>query len=202
MSPLLSPARVRAWLCGLGPSPRSIVERDILPPSVPVRAQAGVLVPFSERDGRMHVLLTRRAGHLRNHAGEMSFPGGRLDPTDPSLEFAALREAHEEVALSPQDVHVYGALARVPTLTGFEIHAFAGEYDAALALHPNPGEIDRLHDICLDTLIAPGVHRLEHRPLHGRVFPLHFYDCVGDPPIWGATAYILHEMLCALGAEH
>lgn len=202
MSDRLAPGPVRAWLEGLGPTPRFQAGRDMLPPTRPVRSLAGVLVPFSERDGQMTLLLTRRAAHMRNHAREMSFPGGRLDPEDPDLRHAALREAHEEVDLAASDVHLYGALASVPTLSGFEIHAFAGEFDAGHTLRPNPGEIERLHHVPLTTLVAPGVHTFEVGIVDGFEFTMHYYDCVGDPPIWGATAYIIYELLTALGVEH
>lgn len=165
--------------------------------------EAGVLMPFTERDGRMHLVYTERAATLRAHAGEVSFPGGRLDPEDPSLEHTALREAHEEIALHPADVSVFGAFATVPTPSGFQITAYTGEFASPYTLQASPDEVERLVVLPLDALIAPGVHRLEQREFRGRSFPVHAYAYAeGRTPIWGATAFMTYSLLTFLGVDH
>ena len=94
------------------------------------RTDAAVLVPLYLHDGDLHAVLTRRPDHMRRHAGEVAFPGGRQDPGE-DLPTTALREAEEEVALPRSDVEVLGALMPVPTLaTGYAIYPFVGLIDA------------------------------------------------------------------------
>lgn len=156
--------------------------------------ESAVLVPLCERDGELNLLFTERSKHLRNHAGEISFPGGRREDVDPTLLQTALRETHEEVGLAPEGVHIYGALASLPTYTGFEITAFVAEYDASREVVADPGEIHSLFEAPLSALRDPACHRIEQREYHGRVYPLHFYEYEGHI-IWGATGLLLHTLL-------
>lgn len=157
-------------------------------------AQSAVLVPLCERDGALNVLFTERSMNLRNHAGEISFPGGRREDVDPTLLDTALRETHEEIGLAPQNVQVYGALASLPTYTGFEITAYVGEFEARHTLVADTGEIDQIFEAPLSALRDPACHRIENRAYHGRVYPLHFYDFEGHV-IWGATGLLLYTLL-------
>lgn len=165
--------------------------------------EAGVLMPLTERDERMHLVYTERAATLRAHAGEVSFPGGRHDPEDDTLERTALREAFEEIALHPADVSVFGAFVTVPTPSGFQITAYTGEFASPYALSASPDEVERLVVLPLDALTAPGVHRVEQRTYRGMSFPVHAYHYAeGHTPIWGATAFMTYSLLTFLGIDH
>lgn len=161
-------------------------------------SDAGVLIPLSEHGEQMHVLLTRRAEALRKHSGEISFPGGRRDLEDEGLLATALRETWEEVALSPSQVSVFGHFSRMPTPSGFMIWSYVGEFSHEVSLRHNPSEIDYLLQIPLAELVAPGVHQTVMREFQGISYPIHYFH-YGEQPIWGATAYMLYELLRYLG---
>src|SRR5690554_4865127 len=106
---------------------------------------AAVLLPIIELDGEFQLVFTKRAGSLRQHPGEISFPGGRADPEDLDLAQTALREASEEIALTPDGVQVFGSFVQMPTFTGFRVTSFVGEFTQPLSsLIINPDEIDVL----------------------------------------------------------
>lgn len=155
---------------------------------------AAVLIPLFERDGRMHVVFTHRAAHLSTHSGEVSFPGGRVEPQDSDREETALREAHEEIALPPEGVDVFGALTEMPTITGFHVRAYVGEFDGGEELVANPAEIETIFSASIPELVDPDIHRLEQREWEGQVFPVHFFE-YGEHTIWGATGYLLWSFL-------
>jgi 8-oxo-dGTP pyrophosphatase MutT (NUDIX family) len=159
---------------------------------------AAVLIPITHTESGLHVVLTQRAASLRKHSGEMSFPGGRRDPEDADLIVTALRESHEEIALLPEHVEVYGALLQMPTVTGYEVTVFVGEFPWPYALEPNPAEIDEIVVAPLETLADPGIHRREIREWDGKEFPIHFFD-YGPTEIWGATGFMLDTLLHYLG---
>lgn len=155
---------------------------------------AAVLVPLTERDGEMDVVLTKRAEDLRKHAGQISFPGGRRDDEDDDLVATALRESHEEIALRPDDVRVYGALMQMPTVTGYDVTVFVGEFDQPYDLDPNPFEIDELIEAPLSAFFDESIHRIDTREWNGIEVPIHFYDYEGYN-VWGATAFMLNTLL-------
>lgn len=157
-------------------------------------------MPLTEQDGEFSMLFTQRSDNLRNHPGEISFPGGRRDPEDASLLETALREAHEEVALQPDDVRIYGALTHMPTITGFDVTAFVGEFPDPYPLAINPGEIALTFRAPLSALADPAIHRVEQREFQGAHYPLHFYDFDGHI-IWGATGFLLHTFMKYLEAD-
>lgn len=157
-------------------------------------APAAVLVPLTELDGRMDVVLTKRSAKLRKHPGQVSFPGGRQDETDVDLAFTALRESHEEIALLPDDVRIYGALMRMPTITGFEVTVYVGEFGQPYELAPNPAEIDAIIQTPLTDFIDDSLYRQEQAEWQGLKFPMHYFDIQGHN-VWGATAYMLVELM-------
>jgi 8-oxo-dGTP pyrophosphatase MutT (NUDIX family) len=163
-------------------------------------SESAVLIPMTERDGELHIVFTERSHEMSTHSGEVSFPGGRREAEDNSLVETALREAYEEIALVPSDVEVYGALTQIPTVTGFRITAFVGEFDSPYEFIENPREIHQMFEAPLSVLIAPKTHRLEDREWNGQTFPVHFFDYDGHT-IWGATGFLLFQLLQYLGLK-
>src|SRR3954467_4282198 len=110
------------------------------PPQPPLKA-AAVLVPIVEHAGGLTILLTKRTDHLADHAGQVSFPGGRIEPEDPDPEYAALREAHEEVGLPAEQGEIIGRLDMYHTRTGYEVTPVVGLVRPPLTLLPDPYEV-------------------------------------------------------------
>jgi 8-oxo-dGTP pyrophosphatase MutT (NUDIX family) len=168
-------------------------------------APAAVLVPVFEADGEARVVLTRRAAHLRTHTGEVSFPGGRLDPGE-RPESGARREAAEEVGLDPETVETVGRLTPLSTFSsGATITPVVGVLATPPRLVPNPTEVEHAFDVSLATLAADGVFREERWIVPGRPmppsaggtdgsFPVWFFELDHDT-VWGATARMLVELL-------
>jgi len=159
------------------------------------RVDAAVLVPLFGWPEAPGLLFTERRADLRRHAGEISFPGGRRDDSDPDLTSTALREAEEEIALEPAAVSLAGALPPASTfVTGYRIHPFVGQIPdpAELGLEPNPDEVETVLTFSLD-LLRGGY---EMRRLVRRGVPIHTptYEVEGAL-IWGATARILGDLL-------
>ena len=156
---------------------------------------AAVLVPLFEKDGAAHVLLTRRRADLRRHAGQISFPGGRIDEGDESTLSAALREAQEEVGLDPRRVEVLGELSeQLVVVTGFRLTPWVGRVPYPYPFAPHPGEVEEILEVPLDLLARPGAHRTETREAFGMLHEVHFFS-LGRDTVWGATARVLSELL-------
>jgi len=169
-----------------------------------VTKRAAVLVALFEEDGETRVILTRRSFSLVNHRGEVAFPGGRLEPGESGLD-AALREANEEVGLSPSLVRPAGWLSPLATFrSGSSIQPFIGFLEARPTLRPSPREVDRVFDVSLAALLDEQnfVEERWHRdslrqPEADGAFAICFFRVPGDL-IWGATARILVELLCVV----
>jgi 8-oxo-dGTP pyrophosphatase MutT (NUDIX family) len=163
---------------------------------------AAVLVPLLPRPDGLYVLFTERSKELRAHAGQVSFPGGGVDPSDADTTAAALREAREEVGLRAEHVEVIGTLDDCPTfVTGYVITPIVGVVDplaftaaGRYPWTPSAAEIAALHELPLDAFCDPGNLRLEMRERDGMPFTLYWYTVQGTV-IWGATARILHQMI-------
>ena len=156
---------------------------------------AAVLVPLFRKDGEVHVLLTRRRADLRRHAGQISFPGGRIDPHDDSTLAAALREAEEEVGLDRRQVEVLGELSeQLVVMTGFRLTPWVGRVPYPYPFVPHLGEVDEILEVPLDLLARPGARRTETREAFGMLHEVHFFS-LGRDTIWGATARVLSELL-------
>lgn len=150
---------------------------------------AAVLVPLILHAGVPTVLLTRRAAHLKSHAGQVSFPGGRIEAGE-TPEEAALREAHEEVGLDPRLTSLAGRMPRHRTGTGYEITPILGMIEPGFTLTPDPGEVACVFEFPLDILLDPGAPRRESREWKGRMREYWVWPH-GEHFIWGATATIL-----------
>lgn len=160
--------------------------------------EAAVLVPLRERAGRVEVLFTERPDHLEKHAGEISFPGGKVESEDPNPRAAALRETREEVGLEPAQIEVVGALAPVGTfVTSFRIRPFVGVLEEGAVPEPDPSEVAAVLGFGLDQLATGyAMRRLVRRgvPIRTPTFR------VEDHLVWGATARILTDLMRRAGA--
>ncbi len=159
------------------------------PPSIELRP-AAVLVPLVDRPEGMTVLLTQRTAHLTAHAGQIAFPGGRVEPADRDAADAALRETEEEIGLSRERVSLVGRLDTYVTGTGFEITPVVGIVAAPFALTVDPFEVADVFEVPLAFVLDPGNHRRTERVFEERrrVFFVLPYE---NRNIWGATAGML-----------
>lgn len=159
--------------------------------------EAGVLVLFFPRDGVPTLLLTVRRGDLKNHAGQVSFPGGRREPYE-TLRETALREAHEEVGVDPATVDVLGTLTPlyIPP-SNFCVYPFVGMTPQTPALQPQDAEVEAVLCVSLAHLRNPQTRRREPWTLHGTTVDVPFLDVDGHK-VWGATAMMLAELLTLL----
>ena len=162
-------------------------------------AIASVLVPLVQR-AELSVLLTRRADHLTDHAGQISFPGGRAEPDDVDEVATALREAKEEIGLLAQHVQVLGTMPTYTTITGFRVTPVVALIDAAMSVQADPLEVAELFEVPLAFLMNPTNHR--HHVVEGAGTRREFLsmswpaDQASTPPyfIWGATAAMLRNL--------
>ncbi len=155
--------------------------------------EAGVLVPISgHREPRIY--FTERSAQLRHHPGQISFPGGRIEPWDAGAEAAAIREAHEEIGLEPEHVQILGRLPDYVTATGFDIAPFVAWLSPDAELAPDNREVARLFSVPLDYAMNPSHYTLETITTNNETFVLRAIDYEGDH-IWGATAGMLYGLL-------
>lgn len=161
-------------------------------PDRPLR-HAAVLVPIIDRPHGLTVLLTRRSPHLPDHGGQISFPGGGIDPGDADAEAAALREAEEEVGLARRHVAVIGRLDTYLVRTGFSVVPVVGLLRPPFELRAEAGEVEEIFEVPLAFFLDPASRLLHSREFRGaeRFFYAYPY---GDYYIWGATAGILSNL--------
>jgi 8-oxo-dGTP pyrophosphatase MutT (NUDIX family) len=177
----------------MAPSPRRV-----WPQGAAVRDAAGLVLLFPDATDRAYLVLTVRADTLGRHGGQVSLPGGVIEPGE-SFAHAALREAHEEVALDRRLVRVAGALTPIDIpVSGFRLHPIVGLIDARPVLAPADGEVARILEIALDDLMAPGCVADTTRERDGRKIVAPAF-CVAGEEIWGATAMVLAELLSLAG---
>ncbi|HEY1288344.1 MAG TPA: CoA pyrophosphatase [Burkholderiales bacterium] len=157
---------------------------------VAVPTAAAVLVPIVDRSSGLTVIFTRRTTHLKAHSGQVSFPGGRAEPEDPTPEFTALREAQEEIGLAAERVEVLARLPEYHTRTGFRVTPVVGLVTAPVELVPDPREVEEVFEVPLAFLLDPANHRRETRELQGRTVG-YYVMRYGTHTIWGATAGML-----------
>jgi 8-oxo-dGTP pyrophosphatase MutT (NUDIX family) len=163
---------------------------------------ASVLVPLVVRERGLHILLTQRAAHLHHHAGQISFPGGRVDETDRSPLHTALREAEEEIGLQEQQVEFLGQLPAYYTGTGFVVTPMVALVHPPLTLRSDPFEVASIFEVPMEFLMNPRHHQrrevtlpngLGHRQFYAMPYQEYF--------IWGATAGMLRNLFHFLRAD-
>ena len=166
--------------------------RRVVEPGPLVRA--AVLVPLVERGGP-HVIFAKRTDRVGTHRGQISFPGGTIDPADASPLDAALRESEEEVGLPRAAVEPLGALDDTETFaTQFVITPWVGVVREPVVWRPDGEEIEEVIEVPFASLVERANFRVEHWERDGVVRPVYFYDWGGEV-IWGATARIVKHYL-------
>jgi 8-oxo-dGTP pyrophosphatase MutT (NUDIX family) len=195
----------------VGAVPEGIGSDRVLGPSILVNeshaptvrfVNAAVLAVCFEEEGEARLVFTRRSSSLRSHRGEVSFPGGRLDTAEDAAA-AALREAHEEVALNPASVTIAGWIHPVLTIvSGSLIMPVVATLPSRPHLVASPDEVERVFDVSLRELADPANFHEERWRIPGREIPdspdntfaVWFFEVQGEM-IWGATARMIHELL-------
>jgi 8-oxo-dGTP pyrophosphatase MutT (NUDIX family) len=178
--------RLRAALSS--PASESPLEGDL--PELRAKADlpAAVLVAITDRT-EPGIILTVRREHMRTHAGQIAFPGGRLDPGEDAVA-AALREAHEEILLDPSAVEVAGAIEPYRTVTGYIVTPVIGVIPPDLPLEPHEHEVADWFEAPLEFLLDPGNHQCRSALFQG--VERHYYEIMWNRRrIWGATAAMI-----------
>lgn len=176
---------------------------DVTPPAgserwpLPLRQQleatlkpAGVLIPVMQRAGELSVLLTQRSAELKHHAGQVSFPGGRMEKHDQDVRVTALRETHEEVGIEPHHVSVIGFLGAMPTITGYAVTPVVGLVSDSAELVIDRTEVEYAFEVPLEFVLDEANDRMVEREFYGRRFSMVEFHYEGER-IWGATAQML-----------
>lgn len=195
-------ARIRERLAGT--RPRHEPEGWVLPGLTPAESAryrayfptdplpAAVLVPLIERGADLTVLLTQRATDLRSHPGQISFPGGRIEPHDADPVAAALREAQEEVGLQPRFVEVAGFLPDHVVISGFRVTPVVGFVQPGFELALDSREVHSTFEVPLRYVFEPANHRMRRRRFGAGEAEVELCDIpYGERNIWGATAGML-----------
>ena len=199
-------------LADFGAAPRHVLESymrpllNAVPTSLAAAAgrPAAVLVGLHWHDDSWHVIMTQRAEHLANHAGQISFPGGKVDADDRNLVATALREAEEEIALSPDRVEIIGALDAVTSPVGFVVQPIVaiidtnagsrdGSNDGDVAFVPAPGEVEQILIFPLAHVLDTAHHRTDSYQRDGQTRSFWIIDHP-DHYLWGMSARILVDL--------
>ena len=205
---VLTPNVIRSRFASTGSWPAEIpgdaLQQDRMP------APASVLVPLVQRDDGLHVLLTRRTDHLHDHAGQISFPGGRQEPEDEDETATALRETQEEIGLDPHHVEILGRLPVYTTITRFVVTPVVALVRPPFELRLDAFEVAEAFEVPLPFLMNPAHHHRHvfEAPGVSRQFlsmPWHGAQADGSTReffIWGATAAMLRNLYAFLSDHH
>lgn len=154
---------------------------------------AAVLIGLRYNPAGPNVVLTQRTGHLNSHAGQIAFPGGKIDPEDTGPVGAALREAHEEIGLAPDLVRPIGSLPPYLTGSGYRVVPVVAMVDEPVTYVPNPNEVEDVFEVPFRFLMDPANHLKQSRVWNGK--RRYFYEMpFDDRHIWGVTAGIIRSL--------
>jgi 8-oxo-dGTP pyrophosphatase MutT (NUDIX family) len=181
-----TPEEDMQWLAGASPEVVSRVRASLPARQVP----AAVLVPLVEHATGLTVLLTQRAETLKDHAGQISFPGGRIEPGDKDAWDAALRETYEEIGLMPNFVEFAGYLPDHHVISGFRVTPVVGFVNPDYQLRLAKAEVHDVFEVPLDFILDSANHKSRQRTLGDLTFEVHDIP-YGKRNIWGATAGML-----------
>ncbi|PLS22868.1 CoA pyrophosphatase [Neptunicoccus cionae] len=159
---------------------------------------AAVLVPIIPAPEGPKLVLTKRAAHLKHHPGQVSFPGGKVETSDDSVEDAALREAFEEIGLNRKHARLIGRLPCHKTVTGFEVHPVVAEISTDFASLSDPGEVEEVFQVPLEHVLNPANYFIEGRIWMGKK-RRYYVVPYGPYYIWGATARMLRLLAETVG---
>ena len=155
--------------------------------------EAAVLIPIVERNEGLKVILTKRSNNLKQHPGQISFPGGKSEKTDKSLVVTALRETKEEIGINNKNVEILGQLSKHVTITGFKITPFIGKIRTGFSTEIQTSEVSEIFEVPLSYLSNPKNFRVESVKWKGK--KRFFYTIPYGPYyIWGATARMLKNL--------
>jgi 8-oxo-dGTP pyrophosphatase MutT (NUDIX family) len=202
----LAPQAQRTWLAERLSRPAPASARNLsdgyrLPGREGQPTPAAVLVPFVNRPEGLAVLFTERSADLLDHAGQISFPGGRVEPDDVDIDAAALREAEEEIGLARDRVSVLGRLADYETVTGYRVTPVVGWLEPPFSVKPDPIEVADIFEVPLAFLLDPANQQRHFRML-GEIRRDYFAIPYRERYIWGATAAMLMILDRTLRGEH
>ncbi len=172
----------------LGARKKEVISGGGLTPSA-------VLLPLFWKEGESYLLFTRRTESVKDHKGQISFPGGTQDEEDEDLWVTALRESYEEIGVKSEDVKILGELDDITTITNYCITPFVGVIPYPYEFIINSAEIAELIEVPVSALLEPKVFKQGDTYIHqGRPYPVYFFN-YGKTVIWGATAKIVKQFL-------
>jgi 8-oxo-dGTP pyrophosphatase MutT (NUDIX family) len=161
--------------------------------------RASVLALFVPGEHGDEMLFTRRTDHVLDHKGQVSFPGGAVEPTDGSLEAAALREAQEEIGLHPDDVEILGRSTDMFTISGWWITPIVGWSNHQNGFIPNPAEVSRIFTLPVDWLVNRQNWEIKTYERNGVLRSnVIFYQTYDNELLWGITAQLVHDLFTKL----
>ena len=201
MSVALTPRITRQWVLERLVKPAAFASDPSFlgyrhPPERSV-TPAAVLVPLINQPNGVSVMLTQRTAHLNDHAGQISFPGGRVDDSDPDRVYTALREAEEETGLARDAVQVIGTLPDYDIATGFRVTPVVGWIEPPVDYDPDPFEVAEVFEVPLAHFLDPANHQRHSHEANGR--RRNYYAMPYQQRyIWGATAGMLYSLYQAL----
>ncbi len=161
---------------------------------------AAVLVPLIERGSELKLVLTQRTEHLDVHPGQISFPGGRCEPTDTGTLSTALRETREEIGLVAESITVVGYLEPMAVVTGFAVAPVVGFVTADAKFTLDPVEVAEVFEVPFDFFLDDANHQLRERNVRGITMPFSEYQ-FEDKRIWGATAMMIRDFTNLIQSE-